>query len=287
MTIPWAVRMKKIQSMHDGKLITFRNDGRDLLLALTRYDSKNDLTFALPTTSSSQSQSKFYKINEISNLCDRDAQLVLKAISNFNNSYPLPSLSGADCLNHHLPHFMHRNSFNNKILLYPGSFSPWHRGHLECVLQALSAIDWPMLVVPDCSPWKNHYHKAEEDDYFLWKSFHKLCTSLEDMPVSIYPGFLASRQANPSVDWITQISGMQIALLMGDDTFLNILKWKKSKVLISCLKKILVVPRLATNAAVEAQKNMLLKDFESLEVIILNQHSYQKLSSSKVNLPSK
>ena len=50
-------------------------------------------------------------------------------------------------------------------------------------------------------------------------------------------------EGNPTVGWLPKVSCMEKELLVGEDTFLNLSRWKEIKSLTGNLKTIYVTPR--------------------------------------------
>lgn len=174
-----------------------------------------------------------------------------------------------------LPQFMRPE--NDEYVLYPGSFRPWHLGHRECVEQA-AANGLNVVICPDRNPWKEGVG-VDENPLSLFVSIIDRVKDLKG--VSVYSGFLASDKPNPTISWIDKVrTASSKKLLMGDDTFLSIHKWKDADKLISVLSEIVVVPRLASSEQRLRQINKLKEMNSSIEVHVLEKHPYEHLSST-------
>ncbi len=165
------------------------------------------------------------------------------------------------------------SEFSKGVILFPGSFSPWHKGHEAC---ALAQRQTPVVIIPDFNPWK----KLREDS--IWSELKSLWNfSRGNSGVSVFPGFLAMNEKNPTVSWLPKLSIDEKWLLMGDDSFLSLDKWKDSQLLITSLKGVLVCPRLGDQDALNRQA-VQLKEHSELEVRFLPPHDFQQLSSTKI-----
>jgi len=163
------------------------------------------------------------------------------------------------------------------VTFFGGSFNPWHEGHKECLRQCSKKEDL-IVVVPDYSPWKDNSHEGP---------LANLCALAEkiDYRFPIYPGFWAistNDQRNPTADWLGEVKISETNWLMGDDTFFNFLKWDRLEQVVSKLKKIYVVPRDHNVSELKEVEVKLLDMKPELEVIYLEGHPYQGLSSSKL-----
>lgn len=171
-----------------------------------------------------------------------------------------------------------------KVILYPGSFSPWHKGHLACLkaLPKLSNEQHQVVVIPDYNPWKELRETNLKDEVLtIWDSLSLLRGRREDIQLGLYLGFLANRKKNPTVEWISKVRAKEKWLLMGEDSFLKVHEWYKAKELLTLLKGIYVVPRGENRELVQAQKEHLFQNFDpALIVEFLEHHPYEEYSST-------
>jgi nicotinic acid mononucleotide adenylyltransferase len=157
------------------------------------------------------------------------------------------------------------------VVLFPGSFSPWHRGHEACVLgQNKGAV----VVIPDFNPWK------KVRDNSTWKELQSLWRfALEASEVSLFVGFLAKKEGNPTVSWLPKLGIKEKWLLMGDDSFLSLHKWKDSQLLLHSLAGLLVCPRMGRKDELKKQADFL-RGSCSIKIEFLEPHPFQNLSST-------
>jgi len=174
-----------------------------------------------------------------------------------------------------LPNLFKKKKISDEAIFYPGSFNPWHRGHMACL--NLCPSKSKIIVVPDNNPWKIMRRESCK-----WEKYRKLCLLLKDSPCSIYPGFLGLGIKNPTINWFPKTRVKKKALLMGDDSFLSLINWKESKKLISAIQKIYVVPRLGTKEEFKIATKRLLVINSKLKIKFLSPHKFQKLSSTKI-----
>ncbi len=160
------------------------------------------------------------------------------------------------------------------LCFFAGSFFPWHLGHQAC----LDLCPHPnIIVMPDLNPWKSFVQR--EHPFF---DFLHLVQHFKGSPWSFYPGFLARTEANPSINWLSQVKAPDKYLLMGDDTFLDLHRWTRGDEVLKLLKGIYIAPRLVSDKDKTQQKEVLLKMNPNLEIHFLNHHDFEDLSSSKI-----
>ncbi len=169
-----------------------------------------------------------------------------------------------------------------KIVLFPGTFSPWHEGHEACVVNLPDHSQ--VAVIPDYNPWK------DVRDTDLWKEVCAIWSGLEKINlkecdekkinVSLYLGFLTLKEKNPTISWLGSIPFKEKWLLMGEDTFLNIDKWSEAKELLSQLTGLYVCPRAENKASVLSQRSNLQSFAKELQIEFLEPHPYQHYSST-------
>lgn len=168
-----------------------------------------------------------------------------------------------------------RNSLNSveEIVLFPGSFSPWHSGHEACLKGHSKAHS---VIIPDYNPWK------EMRENSVWSELKSLWTlALENKNVSIFSGFLAKRKKNSTVSWLPSLQIKKKWLLMGDDSFLSFNQWKDVDILIDSLTGILVCPRLGNQVDLKAQRDFI-QSKSDIEIEFLPPHDFQELSSTQI-----
>lgn len=179
---------------------------------------------------------------------------------------------------------------SEKVVFFPGSFSPWHKGHLACISHLPKALEKKkeqgaiqnIVVLPDFNPWK----EVREEGLWpevqeIWRGLKEVSSEREDLRISLYLGFLCEKTTNPTVEWLPQAIGSQRWLLMGEDTFLNLHKWKEARKVINSLEGLYVCPRAADEASVLSQKKELQASYKKeLTIEFLSPHPYQNYSST-------
>ncbi len=192
-------------------------------------------------------------------LCNIIGSLFPYMPSSINSSIVLPTL------------FLKQEIKSDHIVLYPGSFNPWHKGHRACLdVSPCSHI----LVVMDNNPLKNCSNFKCN-----WREYLKLCHKLKDTNHSIYPGFL-NRKKNYTVDWLEDIKARTKDLILGYDSFATLLDWKEPLKLLGFLSKIYVVPRQYDIDEVKKTEREIKKLKTNVEIIFLENHDYQDYSST-------
>jgi nicotinate-nucleotide adenylyltransferase len=161
-----------------------------------------------------------------------------------------------------------------RMTFFGGSFNPWHMGHRMCL--DLCPME-SLLVLPDNNPWKGPI-----DRECPWQFFQQLAANLAETSYSLYPGFLALTAPNPTVHWLPLVNVTNKWLLVGDDTFLGLAKWKDTDKLLSSVEGMYVCPRLEGSSALEQNKEELLKMAPHLQFIFLGHHEYEHLSSTQL-----
>ncbi len=161
----------------------------------------------------------------------------------------------------------------DQLVLFPGSFSPWHKGHEACVQ---GCGPFPVLIIPDANPWKDG---RETDVWEDFKSIYEYVRKSTKENLYIYPGFLTKERSNPTVTWLPQLPLKKKRLLMGDDTFLSIHRWREAQKLLSSLDEIYVCPRQGEMEELTKQFDFLTLHYE-LNIFFLEAHDYQDVSST-------
>jgi nicotinate-nucleotide adenylyltransferase len=163
----------------------------------------------------------------------------------------------------------------DEMILFPGSFNPWHLGHRECLVKCPKG---PIAIIPDRNPWKEFSQENPWQDVCI---IREQLLSFERDDIFIDPGFLAKVQTNPTVNWLPHINVEKKWLLMGDDVFLGLHRWHDYEIILKNLHGLYVCPRLGNKVELEIQRDSLLNE-ASLEVIFLNHHDYEDISSTEL-----
>ncbi|MCY4524517.1 MAG: hypothetical protein OXB84_07255 [Halobacteriovoraceae bacterium] len=180
-----------------------------------------------------------------------------------------------------LPRFMAKVSPDippDFLIFFPGSFNPWHAGHRFCVEYCQEKMpDAHIMVVPDRNPWKE-----DTPTDCLWRRFFDICTRLGDLTCSVYPGLWGTGKKNYTVDWLPLVRVKKKGLLMGEDSFLHLVKWKNAETLLLALNMILVVYRREKASDVRAMKKQLEERFDNLSIVLFDHNPHAGLSSSDI-----
>lgn len=183
-----------------------------------------------------------------------------------------------------LPALFGDNLTGDQLIFYGGSFNPWHNGHSACLSLCVGFIkyrhlDKTICVVPDSNPWKLEAVKKNVDCYF--SRYKRICGKINKANVVVFPGFFGMESANPTINWIGQVNKESKSLLIGDDSFFNILKWKDSDQLLNTLDEIYVVPRDLTAEEIDRKRKEIIENYNII-IDILPDHDYRSVSSTKI-----
>lgn len=172
----------------------------------------------------------------------------------------------------------------DRTIFYPGTFSPWHKGHQACLLGlplCSKGESWSIVIAPDYNPWKKIRETDLKDEVLtLWDSLENLRDERPDLKFHLYLGFLGEKKKNPTYEWMKKTLIKNRWLLMGEDSFLDLDQWFEAKKLLNLLEGILVVPRKAPVDRVLKQRKDIISKVDSLEVIFLEHHKYEDFSST-------
>lgn len=165
---------------------------------------------------------------------------------------------------------------NREIVVYAGSFRPWHKGHSACLELCKKS---PKVVVIDQNPFKDH-----DPSLCYWQLYQEtkqILSTIKSSNIYLYSGFCGKQSANPTVDWIGDIE-KKTNLLMGEDSFFSLPKWKNYRELLRKISGLIVTPRLRTEKEYSEQKALLLKTSPHLIIERLDNHEYEDLSSTEI-----
>ncbi|MGB0452523.1 MAG: nicotinate-nicotinamide nucleotide adenylyltransferase [Bacteriovoracaceae bacterium] len=165
---------------------------------------------------------------------------------------------------------------DESFVFFPGTFDPWHSGHTECVTQLIKKGK-KVIIAPDFNPWKDYKLRSPSEVFLEIEKALK-----ENDSVVYYPGFLPLKKINPTITWIEKLEKENRSLLMGDDSFMSLLKWKDAKRLIGLLKSLYVLPRLELKTHRDEQVQKILSLNPELEIHILSHHDYEEVSSTEI-----
>lgn len=222
-----------------------------------------------------QSDAKGEKVLELEGLEEQQQLQLMKGLGLF---FPQFEDSKPDFSNIPLPRLFGKGEAQyakSEVGFFPGSFNPWHEGHLECLNR--SGLQ-NVIVIPDFNPWKDT--ETEEKNY--WQEFKSLAQELKDTPWPLYSGFWGEKTKNPTSSWLPKTQVEKRYLVMGADSYMDLLYWKNPVEIISNLSGLRVLGRKVHEKQMLEQKEALLEINPDLEVKIeiLNPHEY--LSSTKL-----
>ena len=179
------------------------------------------------------------------------------------------------------PKHLHIFDFHSKdTVLFPGTFSPWHKGHEACVLGVRNKS---VLILPDFNPWKEG--RAAD----LWAdlvAIIKFALSHPEKDIKIYPGFMNLLHPNPTVNWLPGLALDHKHLVMGDDTFLSIHRWQDANKLLGALDELSICPRMGREEELQKQASYLKVNY-NIVINFLPPHDYQELSSTSLRSGAK
>ncbi|MDD0853576.1 hypothetical protein HBN50_10725 [Halobacteriovorax sp. GB3] len=211
-----------------------------------------------------------YELMSIANMEELSSRFVFLALAKL---FPyMPNSWNVDTK--YLPSSLYKGMFE-EITFYGGSFNPWHEGHSECLRQCPNEN---IVIVPDANPWKedqSHLHST-------WSLFLEIVSKFKNSTYSIYPGFWGIMKKNPTVQWLPSVACQKKNLLIGDDNFMAFDKWTNFETLMKSLHTLYVVPRQFEIVELEKKRSELESLNLDVQIILLNSHEYQSLSSTEI-----
>ena len=166
-------------------------------------------------------------------------------------------------------------AYSRCYTFYGGSFNPWHRGHLQCILECPS--DSRVIVVPDGNPFKAPGERA-----CYWHAYRRIQDCVASAEAVVFPGFFGIEGPNPTVTWFPWVDAQQRGLLMGDDSFASLPDWIRAETLIAAADHLYVVPRDASTSALDRSRQWLSRTNPSCRLRFLPDHPFRDLSSSSM-----
>lgn len=208
-----------------------------------------------------------YKISDLSQL---DQLNLLIGLGDFFKFMPILSSTP----NGQIKNDIIKHEIIDSVTFFGGSFFPFHLGHMSCLELC---PEKNIVLVLDCNP-----HKEQLDKMNPFDDFMNLCQTLNDTPYAIYPGFFGRNKPNPTSNWLPRVSIKEKNFLMGDDSFMNLFKWHEPNLIFKALTKLYVVPRNYEIEEYDLQIKNILEINPELKIIILPDHPYKSLSSTKI-----
>lgn len=203
---------------------------------------------------------------------------VIRALASFFDFPFAPSSASAK--NHSPPKWLGDFPTTSKLTFYPGTFNPWHQGHLNCL--ALCPEE-EIVVVPDYSLWKSAGVAKSP-----WERVRELALALQAFSrqgLSLFPGFTILDAPHATADWLSQFHERELNLVIGMDNFISLERWRRAHDLLGLLTKLYVVPRSfeeMSAAAFKKAQEFIASHEQSPEVIYLPEHSAMDVSSTSL-----
>lgn len=185
----------------------------------------------------------------------------------------MPDCDGRQSQSELAPLFL-KHPIADSVTFFGGSFNPFHEGHRACLDLC---PEKNILIVPDRNPFKESDIPENVFDQFV-----ELAKKLQETSFSLYPGFLTKEKSNPTSSWLPHVKIAEKNFLMGDDSFMSLMRWKDPDIFVKALSKLYVVPRIFAKADYQKIEGELLKMNPQLEVHYLGEHRYMNLSSSEL-----
>lgn len=178
------------------------------------------------------------------------------------------------------PKWLGEPPVSRKLTFYPGTFNPWHEGHLNCLKLC---PEENVVVVPDYSPWKSAGVAKTP-----WERVRELALTLRKCSrpgLSLYPGFTILEAPHATADWLSQLEDHELNLIIGMDNFIALERWNRVRDLLALLNKLYVVPRSfdqMSDQALLRAKNFIAALESAPQVIYLPEHSAMDASSTNL-----
>ncbi len=120
------------------------------------------------------------------------------------------------------------------------------------------------------------------DDKNYWEEFKSLAEELKNTPYPLYPGFWGEKTKNPTSSWLPFTNVEERYLVMGADTFMDLLYWKEPVSIITALKGLRVLGRKIHEKEMNEQKKALIEINPEIDVRIEIINPHEELSSTKL-----
>lgn len=208
-----------------------------------------------------------YKLDDLSQL---DQYNLLISLGDFFKFMPVLSSTPKGIIKKDIL----KSEIKDSVTFFGGSFFPFHPGHMACLELC---PEENIVIVPDCNP-----HKELQDKMNPYDDFMNLCLTLKETPYSVYPGFFGRNKPNPTSNWLPKVKIKEKNFLMGDDSFMSLFKWHGPENFLMALSKLYVVPREYDSSDYKTQIEKIEVINPLLQIIILPDHPYKNLSSTKI-----
>ncbi len=215
---------------------------------------------------------KWIKLDDLEDMAFDHGSILCEALGMFWEGMPTYNklLSGVEVWNGVSKDFFKHNN----MIFFGGTFNPWHEGHTECVRQCPDKDK--LVVFPDNNPFK----EIVDDQYCFWNRYKSILKTVSGYNATVFPGFCGVEKKNKTSAWLPNVDAQSKSLLLGDDSFIDLEKWYDVDILLKSLKNIYVVPRELSQVNYQKVIKWIQEKEYSIQVDILCDHPYQKLSST-------
>lgn len=173
------------------------------------------------------------------------------------------------------PHWLHLELFNSEeVTFYPGTFNPWHAGHLNCIKLC---PEKSIVIVPDFSPWKS------ESGQRPWQRVQVILKEIKSRAYMTYPAFTLLTEGHTTFSWMQKVRRPKCNLIVGMDNFAALSRWREASSLLRLLHKLYVVPRSnVSEDQITAAKLFVEQSCPELPIIFLPEHDEMETSSTEL-----
>lgn len=172
------------------------------------------------------------------------------------------------------------------VFFFPGSFNPWHQGHEECLKQFYTHYkNQKIILIHDKNPFKFSANQStSKNNKDTLKNV--ILKYQQDIEIKLFEDFQLLK-SNPTINWVRYLKencphNLNIGLVMGADSFVQITQWTESNHLIQLLSSLIVIPRALQIKNLYAQKESLNNINNNLQIDILERHPYEHISSTNI-----
>ena len=272
--------LTRAQAVPLSKRDKFRRDPRGTVTTWPFYFVLDSSFPRLTVAGDDASQATWFSLEQLPPLAFDHGAIINEALGQFFGL-------GSDDLSHlgamlPTPLAPPREPWPSSVTFYGGSFNPFHSGHEACIQEYLCSTDIPLVVVPDHNPWK-----MEIPDQCFFQNLWHLAAKIQRPNTYLYPGFWGKQDGNPTISWLTQVRVENKYLLMGDDSFGNLLSWQQAPDLLGALAGIFVVPRGQSLDEFCLQKDRVLTVAPHLVITRPNHHAFEDLASGQIRAAAK